>query len=105
MEVGEGAILDILINFILIEVVLVLVSTSKVQHRVSNWLACKTKIFKLLLKNKSKSFLNNFSCKGLLFLPSFFKKFLSCINPLKGANPVPGPIIMTGVLALNGRRN
>ena len=30
---------------------------------------------------------------------------LSCINPLKGAKPVPGPTITTGVTDLKGRRN
>ena len=27
------------------------------------------------------------------------------MNPLKGAKPVPGPTIITGVTDLNGRRN
>ena len=30
---------------------------------------------------------------------------LSCIKPLKGAKPVPGPTMMTGVTDLKGRRN
>lgn len=39
------------------------------------------------------------------YWPLRFCMCLSCIKPLKGAKPVPGPTMMTGVTDLKGRRN
>ena len=39
------------------------------------------------------------------YWPVDFCMCLSCIKPLKGAKPVPGPTMMTGVTDLKGRRN
>ena len=51
---------------------------------------------------------DTFRCfKNLILLctPFCFCICLSCMNPLKGAKPVPGPTMITGVTDLNGRRN
>ena len=51
---------------------------------------------------------DTFCCfKNLILLctPFCFCICLSCMNPLKGAKPVPGPTMITGVTDLNGRRN
>ena len=40
----------------------------------------------------------------IISLPSSLMTFLSCMKPLKGARPVPGPTIMTGQLGRKGRR-
>lgn len=39
------------------------------------------------------------------FSPCSFSQARSWMKPMKGAMPVPGPIMMTGVLGLKGRRN
>lgn len=39
------------------------------------------------------------------YWPLDFWMCLSCIKPLNGAKPVPGPTMMTGVTDLKGRRN
>jgi len=38
-------------------------------------------------------------------LPSFLAKSRSCMKPLNGAKPVPGPTIIIGVLGRVGKRN
>ena len=39
------------------------------------------------------------------YIPCSLSQPLSWIKPMKGAIPVPGPIMITGLLGLNGRRN
>lgn len=43
--------------------------------------------------------------KSFKFTPCSFCHALSWMKPIKGAMPVPGPIIITGLLGLNGSRN
>ena len=49
-----------------------------------------------------------FVCSAGLSIHLSIKPFLStarsCINPRKGASPVPGPTIITGLMGRNGSR-
>ena len=45
-----------------------------------------------------------FVCSASLSIKPFLSIARSCINPRKGANPVPGPTIITGLMGRNGSR-
>ncbi len=92
-----------LLQFLLIQEVLVLTATTKVKYRLTNFLPCNRE--EKLCEIPMLYYYTQVVSKRVQASPCSFCHALSWMKPMKGAMPVPGPIMIIGLLGLNGSRN
>ncbi len=94
VQLGEDSFLFVAHQLILVDIVFGFVPAAKVEDSVANWLAWV----------EWRVVVTHTHTHTHTHTPSSRAACLSCIKPLNGASPVPGPTMTMGQMGRYGRR-